>query len=108
MLAVGKLYKITQYFCFLFPTKKDAISCPSSINSIMFDTKISGISSASYWSKVVGCNISLTSENCILTVLETDDIYNKIISTNGECGWIKVPKHSKWIFKELVKEKVAL
>ena len=43
---------------------------------------------APYWSNRFKCNVSYISPNSIFCLLEKDGEFIKVLSTNGELGWI--------------------
>ena len=76
----GKLYQIKKFIWLLYPTKDIAAGDAAALAA--------STAEAAYLSKELNCNISYISENSILCLLEQDGKYLKVISSNGESGWM--------------------
>ena len=74
----GKLYQIKKYYWMLFPTKETASS--------------SAVASTAYLSKQFNCNVTYISPNDIFCLLEQDGNFMKVLTINGEIGWMIYPK----------------
>ena len=90
-MNVGKLYQAKNYYWMLYPSKDVAAHaanaawsdgrCPS--------TRCFVVEAASaYYSKYFNCNVSYISPNSIFCLLEKDGEFIRILSANGEVGWI--------------------
>ena len=88
MLNVGKLYKIKKYFWYLYPSKETAAL--ARIEGFHADAGAARTATAAtaHWSERFNCNVTFVSENSIFCLLEEDGKYLKILSTNGELGWM--------------------
>lgn len=96
-LEPGKLYKTTKYFWFLFPTKETAAAATDV--ALALDAPITAaavVSWASYWSKKLSCNVSFIGEGDIILVVEVSGIQVKVISQEGNSGWINFPADEHW------------
>jgi len=88
-MNIGKLYQVKEYFWLLFPSKEIAAA----------EDDLAAAATAAvadYWSTYFKCNISYISPNSIFCFLEQDGRFCKILSTNGELGWIIYPKNKDW------------
>ena len=97
-MNVGKLYQIKQYFWLLYPSKE--IAAPDEIGGLRLggatrDRK-DAVDWSDYWSRKLNCNVTYIPENSIFFLLEEDGKFLKILSTNGEIGWIKYPTNEEW------------
>jgi hypothetical protein len=80
-MNVGKLYQVKKYFWLLYPSKDIAAAATTT-------TTAAATAAAAYWSKKYNCNVSYISPKSIFVFLEQDGKFCKILSTNGELGWI--------------------
>ena len=105
-MELGKLYQIKKYFWLLFPSKDIASEIIKVVRELM---GLSGASTlgaahdedfaataAAYWSKRFNCNVTYISENDIFCLIEEDGKYLKVLTTNGELGWIRYPEDKEW------------
>jgi len=86
-MNIGKLYQIKKWFWFLYPSKET----PNYINTVNLSSaaNMADVAFFSYcWTKVVNENISYIEPNCMFVLLEQDQQYCKILTANGELGWI--------------------
>ena len=91
-MKIGKLYQINKSFWYLYPTKDIAADAgktvpPATHHAPQADT-------ATYLSKRYNCNI--TTENSIFCLIEKDEKYLKVITSNGEIGWMIYPENENW------------
>jgi hypothetical protein len=80
-MKIGKLYQVKKYYWLLYPSKDiAALVGPSAAAEAASD--------AAYYSKRFNCNVSYIEPNSIFCLLEQNGKFCKILSTNGELGWI--------------------
>jgi hypothetical protein len=99
MLNIGKLHQIKKLYWFLYPSKDiatDAYASPSLAAAVATSAEASGHGGATYFSKQFNCNVTFVSPNDIFCLLEQDGKYLKILSTNGELGWMIYPTNEPW------------
>ena len=89
---IGKLYQIKQYFWMVYPSK-DIANVAAARCAYATDTERLA---AAYCSRQLNCNVTYIPKNGIFCLLEQDENYLKILSTNGELGWIIYPKNEAW------------
>jgi hypothetical protein len=88
-MKIGKLYQIKKYFWMLYPSKEivaargPGAACASEATPCPPPASV-----ADFWSKQFNCNVTFVSPNDIFCLLEQDGEYIKVLSTNGELGWI--------------------
>jgi len=104
MLMVNSLYQIKLNFWYLFPSLGEgSVPYPCFGPSIKECTVV-----LKFWEENLKYKISYLSPKTIFSPLEIDGKYIKIISTNGDIGWInawdKTHKHAEKCFVELTKE----
>ena len=88
-MQVGKLYQVKKLFWLLFPSKE--------IVATAVATAADGdATDADYWSKYFNCNVTYISPNGIFCLIEKDGVYLKVLTTNGEMGWIKYLQGQEW------------
>ena len=95
-MDLGKLYQIKQYYWMLFPSKEHAHVCTAAHCS---QSNVHSVHAA-YWSQHLKCNINSVSLNDIFCLLEKDGIYLKVLSSNGDIGWMR-PIDTKGCFEEV-------
>ena len=90
-MNIGKLYQVKKLCWMLFPSKEIAATTsppihePSTVASVATATAI-----AAYYSEKYNCYVSYISAKSIFMLLEKDGDFIKILSTNGEVGWINL------------------
>ena len=82
-MQIGKLYQINKYYWFLYPSKEIAATAVAHT----FDEG-DGAAAAAYLSKRFNCNVSHIEPNSIFVLLDQYGEYYKVLTTNGELGWI--------------------
>ena len=90
-MNVGNLYEFKRYFWLLYPSKDIAVAAVTQTlpppPAAAFNTA-DAVADAAFLSNRFKCNVSYISPNSIFCLLEKDEKYCKILSTNGELGWI--------------------
>ncbi len=94
-MNIGKLYQFKKYFWFLYPSKEIAVAAYGDA------TESDAALFAYYWSKEFNCNVSYISPNSIFCLLEKDGKLIKVLSTNGELGWIYLADWCKNYIEEV-------
>ena len=99
MLNVGKLYQIKQHFWYIYPSWYIATAighvarrwCPTATGPWATDAAMLAAADSTFWSMQYTCNITYISPNSIfcLVEVEQDKKYLKVITTNGEIGWMR-------------------
>jgi hypothetical protein len=92
-MNIGSLYQLKKYYWLLYPSMNLAAvgaarAPPAAANAA---------SAAAYWSKRLNCNVSYIAKNSIFMLLEQDGEYCRVLTTNGELGWIIYPENEEWI-----------
>ena len=93
-MQVGKLYQVKQYFWLLYPSKE--IAAHAAALRFADLTAAAGPVAADYWSIYFNCNVTYISPKDIFCLIEKDGKYLKVLTTNGELGWIKYPQGQEW------------
>jgi hypothetical protein len=94
-MNIGKLYQAKEYFWFLYPSKDIAAA------TVAFGPATTHRPGANaFWSKQFNCKVSYIFPKSIFCFLEQNEKFIKILSTNGELGWINL---SDW-WKEDIEE----
>jgi len=82
-MEVGKLYQTKELYWFLFPSLETAHSqAPAADASADYADNI-----AVYWSYELDCTVSYIIPS-MFVLLEQDKEYCRVLTTNGELGWI--------------------
>jgi len=81
-MNIGSLYTVKKYYWLLFPAKKTACTPPPPA------ALAPAADRAAYLSNRFKCNVSYIESNSVFCLLEKDEKYCKILSTNGEVSWI--------------------
>jgi len=106
-MKIGKLFQFKKYFWLLYPSKDIAVAVGAAIAAADTDTAALGTAAlplsgpattrtaladaadrAAYLSNRFKCNVSYIESNSVFCLLEKDEKYCKILSTNGEVSWI--------------------
>jgi len=92
MNNIGKMYQIKEYYWLLFSVKSPAPAHPHATKA-----------AAAHWGKRLNCNITYVSPNDLVVLLEwfIDEPFKKILSSNGEMGWICVGDSYNNCFEEV-------
>jgi hypothetical protein len=84
-MNIGSLYTVKKYYWLLFPAKKTACTPPPP--AALATPAAWAADRVAYYSKRFKCNVSYISPS-IFCPLEKDGIYCKVLTANGEVGWI--------------------
>ena len=98
-MEIGKLYQIKQFFFLVYPEKTYAAAAAASRAAEAADAHGAAHGAAVYaafWSKTLNCNVTFVTPNSIFCLIEQDGDYLKVLTTNGELGWIRYPENKKW------------
>ena len=94
-MKIGSLYEIKKWYWLLFPSKDIALVA-SAAAAVGTESAGDVASYADYWSREFNCNVSFVPQDSMFMLLEQDGKYCKILTTNGELGWIIYPKEVEW------------
>lgn len=87
-MKIGKLYQIKEYFWLLYPSKDSILHSSIAIRRCSLrDTS----DAAKYYSFHLNCNVSYLEPKSIFCLIERDRNCLKVLSNNGQLGWIFVP-----------------
>ena len=84
-MNIGKLYQVKNLYWMLYPST--AADAAAAHDPVRFGEKVAAAASA-YYSKYFNCNVSYISPKSIFCLLEKDGEFIRILSANGEVGWI--------------------
>ena len=97
-MNIGKLYEIKEYFWLLYPSKEIAYAADDATAGRATLVHATAMATAAYYRKRFKCNVSYIEPNSIFMLLDQDGEYIKILSTNGELGWIYL---ADWCKKDI-------
>jgi hypothetical protein len=93
-MNIGKLYQVKKFYWFLYPSKEIAVAALDphlvavvNAHGAAHPTHAFAKSFSAIYSERFNCNVSYI-EPSIFCLLEKDGDFIKILSTNGEVGWI--------------------
>jgi len=104
-MNIGKLYQVKKYYWFLYPSK-DVAAHVATLRDPDFNVAdsfaaipttapiatavVATAATARYCSKYFNCNVNVSyiSPKSIFVFLEQDEKVIKVLTTNGEVGWI--------------------
>jgi len=95
---IGKLYQIKDdlYLLFLFPSKEASTAHTTARAAFEAADTVVG---ANYWGermhRLIGNSLTLKKKT-MFCLLEQDEQCCKILTTNGELGWISYPVNEVW------------
>ena len=92
MLNIGKLYQVKRLYWYLYPSK-DIAPAPA---AAMRHATVAAARWAEYFSKQFNCNVTYISPNDIFCLLLKEEKFLKVLSTNGEIGWMYHPTDKEW------------
>jgi len=94
-MNIGSLYRIKQLYWLLFPSQEKAVAA-----ALVFGTPQASLTDvrdrADYWGKKLKCNFSFLSPESIFAPLEQKNKVLKVLTTNGEIGWMIYPEKEIW------------
>jgi hypothetical protein len=93
-MNIGKLYQAKKFYWLLSPSKEIAVE-----EHFGFRGPLTAAAAA--YSKRFNCNVSYISPNSIFVLLEQVAYCCKILTTNGEVGWIVLADHCKNYIEEV-------
>jgi hypothetical protein len=103
-MKIGKLYQVKEFFWILYPSKDIAVAATDATEGDAAEgDATSADAAAAYWSNRFKCNVSYIEPNSIFCLLEKDGECTKVLSTNGEIGWIIL---ADWCKKDLEEVKI--
>ena len=87
-MNIGKLYQVKKFYWMIYPSKDVAAhAAVTATAAVAPAAAVARLFSARY-SERVNCNVSYIFPNNIFVLLEQDGEFIKILSANGEVGWI--------------------
>jgi hypothetical protein len=88
-LQIGKMYLVKEWFWLLFPTKKVAgEAVDPEADEAADNSLVEARRDAKWISKDYNCNVVVVEENTCFVLLEQDEVYFKVLDSNGNIGWI--------------------
>jgi len=88
-MNIGKLYQVKKLCWMLFPSKEIAATTAAAATAAAAASVATATAIAAYYSEKYNCNVSYI-EPSIFCLLEKDGDFIKILSANGELGWINL------------------
>jgi hypothetical protein len=86
-MKIGSFYESKNYCWFLYPSKDIAVVAASG-NTPAARGNFAGAQFSSAWSKKLNCKVSFIEEKGTFCLLEQEDKFIKVLTNNGEIGWI--------------------
>jgi len=106
-MKIGKLYQVKELFWFLYPSKDTASTAATTATTAAIATlgTADPAGTAAFWSNRLKCNVSYISPKSIFCLFEKDGEFIKILTTNGELGWIWIYL-ADWCKKDIEEVKI--
>jgi hypothetical protein len=96
-MNIGKLYQVKEYYWLLYPSTDIAVAVAhADITNPYTVPSCAAEGWSDYWSNQLNCNVSFIPQNSMFMLLEQTDKVCKILTTNGEIGWIIYPEDAEW------------
>ena len=95
-MKIGKLYQVKKFYWFIYPSTDIAADASDGTDGASDATNI-----AAYYSNKYNCKVSYIEPNSIFVFLEQDGYCCKILTTNGELGWINLADWCKADIEEV-------
>jgi len=102
-MEIGKLYQTKELYWFLFPSLDKAIAVFNALDGAANFASYAR-RAAEYWSIQLNCNVSFISPQSMFVLLEQDIRHSKILTTEGNIGWIYLPEWCKEDIEEVKAE----
>jgi hypothetical protein len=83
-MEIGKLYQFNSRFWLLYPSQQ-VVATAGAAEATDFEL---AASYADYFCRKFSCNVSYVSPSSIFMLLEENGKFCKVLTTNGEVGWI--------------------
>jgi hypothetical protein len=90
------LYQITKYYWYLYPSKDIATEALKAADLDHAERQGPAKATAACWSKVLKCKVLYLEQSTMFMLLEQDGKYCKVLSTNGDRGWIIYLRNEVW------------
>ena len=106
-MNIGSIYTVKKFYWLLFPTKETASVVVGTGALLRFEVALDAEpprSTAAYWSKSYNCEVTYFSPNEYIVFLEEDELFKKVLTSDGRIGWIWFTKNSNDCFEEVKSE----
>ena len=100
-MNVGKLYQVKKLYWMIYPSTAASFVDTATAHDPVRCGEKSAATAAAYYSKYFNCNVSYISPNSIFCLLEKDGEFIRILSANGEVGWINLADWCKDDIEEI-------
>ena len=101
-MNIGNSYKVKDFCWLLFPTKEKATEL--FVDRTNYSASTGGVSVAHWCSKQYNCEVTSFSPDSMITFLEEDRIYKKVLTSDGRIGWIWFKEPYDFSFEEISNE----
>jgi len=102
-MKIGGLYQLKKYYWLLYPSRDIATAAVvATVVAAAAATVAIAAVNAAYLSKRLNCNVSYI-EPSMFVLLEQDKEYCKLLTANGQLGWIIYPEDAEWT-KDCIEE----
>ncbi len=103
-MKVGKLYQVTKYFWMVFPSKElihKAIHKAVHITSLTFPYEVEVQITVQYYNNRLNWKVSYIPPADVFVLLQRGVECHKILTANGEIGWIWISKSDSFLVEEI-------
>jgi len=90
-MNIGSLYTVKKFYWLLFPTKETASEVVAAGALLRFDDALDAevtLNIAAYWSSRCNFEVTYFSPNEYIVFLEEDELFKKVLTSDGRIGWI--------------------
>lgn len=102
-MNIGSLYTVKECFWLLSPSKKIAAHYAATARSAVALRNFAA-AHAAYWSKIYNCEVTYFSSDSYIIFLEEDDIFKKVLTSDGRIGWTCFAENYNRFFEEVKTE----
>jgi len=102
-MNIGSLYKVKKYFWLLFPLLETAALAARSTADAA-SARRPAAADAAWYSKFYNCEVSYFSPDSIVVFLEEDEVFKKVLTTDGKIGWTWFNENYNDCFEEVETE----
>jgi hypothetical protein len=99
-MKVGKLYQVTTHFWMVFPSQ-ELIHKALQFTSPVYLNEAEARATSQYYNSRLNWKVSYIRPTDVFVPLQQDEKYRKILTANGEIGWIWVCESDSFLVEEI-------
>jgi hypothetical protein len=101
-MKVGKLYQVTKYFWMVFPSKELIYKALHIVSLIYLkENEADARATSQFYNNRLNWKVSYIPPTDVFVSLQQDEQCRKILTANGEIGWIWVCESDSFLVEEI-------